>query len=460
MKNDLLAAARRFGMIPKRGGVIVAYSGGADSSALLHSILTLSKELGFPVMAAHVNHMLRGDEADRDEAFCRRTCEAYGIPIEVLKTDVAAYAKERSLGTEDAARQVRYAFFEKLMDTRPEYAVTATAHTASDNAETVLFRLFRGTGPDGLCGIPPKRDRYIRPLLFSTRDDILAYCEANSIEYVTDRTNSDVTYSRNMIRAEIMPAADSLFGDPSKRMAETSLMLSDDRDFLEAEAGKAYAVCSADGGLSAGELLKLHPALRARVILAACRKTGGYTERKHIAIITDALEAGQDGVSFDLPGGIAAHIRRGILMFEKSGKEEELSEDYDMELPSGLTVIPGGAVYLLNGPKENLPEEIRNFNNSSIIAEFGSDRIHGVIRVRNRRNGDTLLYGSMHRKVKKLMCDSRMPAELRRRIPVFTDSDGIFWIPGFRQRDGSRPSDSGVITIVYTENTDILAEDI
>ena len=178
--------------------VLVALSGGADSVALLRVL----RELGYAVRAFHLNHCLRGAESDRDEAFCRTLCAQLGVELTVERVDVAAAAREQSKGVEETARRIRYA---RLHDAA-QGAKIATAHTADDNLETMLFHLVRGTGPKGLAGIPPVRGQIIRPLLQVERAQVETYLASLGQDYVTDSTNMDETYTRNRIRHTVVPA--------------------------------------------------------------------------------------------------------------------------------------------------------------------------------------------------------------------------------------------------------------
>ena len=177
MEEKILNAVKRFSLLSCGESVTVALSGGADSVSLLFALLQLQKKLGISVSAAHFNHMIRGAEADRDEAFAREFCERLGVPFTAGRGDVPQYAAENRISEETAARLLRYAFLEKAD------GLVATAHTASDNFETVLFNLTRGAALGGLCGIPPKRGKFIRPLLFCTREDIEEYCRESSRIY-------------------------------------------------------------------------------------------------------------------------------------------------------------------------------------------------------------------------------------------------------------------------------------
>ena len=179
--------------------VICAVSGGADSVCMLHVLLSLRNTLGITVEAAHFNHQLRGEESDRDEAFVRTLCAELGVVLHVDNGDVRARAAKTHESVEEAARALRYAFFSSLSGR------IATAHTQDDNLETVLLNLTRSTGLAGLCGIPPRRERFIRPMLAVSRAEIEAYLAQNGLSHVTDSTNFLPDARRNRLRQSVIP---------------------------------------------------------------------------------------------------------------------------------------------------------------------------------------------------------------------------------------------------------------
>ena len=187
-------------MINKGDTVIAALSGGADSVALLYVLYSLKNELGFSLAACHVNHNLRGEESDGDERFVRRMCRFLDIPLYVASIKVNDLRQKHD-SLEECARRLRYEFFDSISRGK----LIATAHTASDNCETILINMVRGTALSGICGIPVKRDNIIRPLLYNTRGDIERYCTENSLDYVTDSTNLSDDYTRNKIRHKVVP---------------------------------------------------------------------------------------------------------------------------------------------------------------------------------------------------------------------------------------------------------------
>lgn len=270
MVNKIKETIARYNMLKKDDTVAVAVSGGADSMALLHVLYSLRQELGITVLACHVNHNLRGEESMRDEQFVRDFCDRNKIPVTFFSIDIKS-DKHESL--EEKARKMRYECFEKLCN--EHCAKLATAHTASDNAETVFMNILRGTGTRGLGGIPPVRGNFIRPLLRCTREEIEKYCEENGISYVTDSSNLSDDYTRNKLRHRLIPLLlefnPSLF-DAVSRMTSA---VYDDNSLLDEIAAEAKEKARTESGFSCEVLTMLsHPVL--------CRVVSGILSENSI----------------------------------------------------------------------------------------------------------------------------------------------------------------------------------
>lgn len=245
--------------------VVCGLSGGADSTALLLALSELSGELGFSTAACHLNHGLRGEDSDSDERFCTELCGRLEIPLYKRRENVREYS-EKHESLEETARKVRYDFFEEALAHFGENAVLATAHNANDNAETVLLNLIRGTGLRGLCGIPRERGRIIRPLLLIERREIEEFLAENRQNFVTDKTNFSVEYTRNKIRAKILP--EILEMNPSflstiSRMTEN---LRFDEDFFEQTAEKVLAESKTGRGYLAEKIDECAEPIKTRAV--------------------------------------------------------------------------------------------------------------------------------------------------------------------------------------------------
>ncbi len=269
MVDKIKDTIKRYNMLRQEDVVVVAVSGGADSIALLHALYSLRKELGITVLACHVNHNLRGEESKRDEQFVCKVCSDYKIPVTIYSIDIKADKHE---SIEEKARKMRYECFEKLCN--EHNAKLATAHTASDNTETVFLNILRGTGTKGLCGIPPVRSNIIRPLIRCTRENIEEYCKENELSYVTDSSNLSDDYTRNKLRHKIIPLLlefnPSLF-DGISRMTSA---VYDDNALLEQISYNAKKNAEAENGYSCEKLAELERPVLCRVISSVLSENG------------------------------------------------------------------------------------------------------------------------------------------------------------------------------------------
>ena len=245
MENKVLSAIKRFSLLEKGDVVTVALSGGADSVSLLYALLAVSDELGITVNAAHLNHSIRGEEAERDQQFVTNLCKKLKVELFCEKRDVPAFAKENGLSLELAARKVRYEFLEGVAQGK-----VATAHTASDNLETMIFNLARGTSLKGLSGIPVKRGIYIRPLILCTRQNVEDYCKENEISFVTDSTNLSDDYSRNKIRHNVIPVLKEINCAAEESALRTSFGIAEDISYLESASQEILFKNFDDNGLN------------------------------------------------------------------------------------------------------------------------------------------------------------------------------------------------------------------
>ena len=340
--------------------VAVALSGGADSVALLNLLSELKEEYGFTLLAAHFNHKLRGEEAERDERFVKELCKKQGVKLICGEGNVSEFANREKISTELAARQLRYEFLDKL-----ETDLVATAHTASDNLETVIFNLARGSGIGGLCGIPVKRGKYIRPLLFCTRKQIEDYCGQNGLDFVTDSTNLSDDYTRNRIRHKIVPLLKEINPSVEKSVTNTSLELTFDRDYLDKTAEEEYKKIITDKGLDVKNLGTLHPSLSGRVLRLFCLyKTGITPDYKHTNDLFGVAVA--SGGRCSLEGGFFAGRQKGILKIEKTGSKAEFKVSIERV-------------------KNDLIKKDKKVNNLFLKNLLDCGKIVGEIKVRTRR---------------------------------------------------------------------------
>ncbi len=435
------------------GTVVAAFSGGADSTCMLYLLNEYCNEKGIRLIAAHVNHMIRGNDADSDENFCRDFAEKYGIPIEVEKIDIPRLAKEKGMGLEECARIARYAFFENL--SKKYEAVVATAHNASDNAETVMFNILRGCGTHGLCGILPVRDgKFIRPLIEVNGDDIRSFCKKHDIGYVYDKTNADTDYTRNYIRHVVIPAMKKITSDPSASIEKMSGIVRRDDDFM---LKTAHEKLNGRGFVTRSEINELHEAISSRMLVMlynSVKISNSTIEERHISEIMALSKSGKKESSVSVPGKMKAVIEKDIVYFTKSETNSETQKDF--RYPRDGSVYKNDLYIVtisrgIHSEHIKLSNDEENIYKLSTLRSFAFDKIKNTLIIRNRTEGDSYRYGGIRHKVKKLFIDSKMSSREKSLIPILCDDDGIFWIPGFASRDGIKngEGDNAVVVCVY-----------
>lgn len=425
--------------------IVIGYSGGADSSLLLYALAEIAGERSLRLHAVHINHMLRGADADADEEFCRRTCERLGIPFFSKKFNVREMAQDLGQSEEECARDVRYGFFSEIkgrIESVHEDALVriATAHNATDNAETILFHLARGSGIRGMCGIPPLRDGYIiRPILTLSKEQVLSYCSELGIEYVTDATNSETVYTRNRIRHNILPELRGI--NPSLEAAVLRLTesLRADARYLEHAAEKCYSSLCQGGRepLTREKLLSLDEALRTRVLCRYLEDAGAGYEYTHIDQALRLIARGGD-FSLSLIGRVRLTCRFGVLFVEADTRETDTApKEWEIVLFEGENILPQGGRIFMYSDESRLEEiKIQNIYNLFIKQTLCGDTINSVFRARCRREGDVILSGGHTHKLKKLYSDKKIPKSERHTLPVVERDGAVVWIPDVRLADG------------------------
>ncbi len=424
--------------------MLTAYSGGADSAALLVLTEQYCRRRGIPLTAVHVHHGIRGAEADRDAAFCASFCAARGIDFLLVNVDAPAYSASHAVGLEEAARVLRY---EQLTQIASETEGTriATAHSADDTLETVLFRLVRGTALDGLGGIPPVRENIIRPLLGCTAEEIRDFCRRENIPYVTDSTNADTAYTRNFIRGEIVPLLSRISPEPALAVSRMCESLRTDAGFLREMAQDILGQTAKETFIRLDRLNSLHDALLSRCIMILYENAAGGRRdlsAKHIHDVMRAVRAG--GFSrISLPGDITAVVAGRLLSMEH-GKAEIPEVDVDFRVPimfgDNLFAQYGFGIRMERSWTVDFPEkeeDCQNIYKLSTRTAIPFDTINGTVFVRFRRGGDSIRTGGMTRSVKKMLNEARLTPAERTRLPIICDGSGILWIPGLPHRDGN-----------------------
>lgn len=399
MLNKVCAFIRLQKLIAPGDHVICALSGGADSVALLWAMYLLRDKLKITVSAAHFNHQLRAEESDRDQAFCRQLCQRYEIPLFVGSSQVQAGKK----GLEAAAREARYAFFESLS------GKIATAHTADDNAETVLMHLVRGTGLKGLGGISPARGNIIRPMLTVTRQEVLSFLQEYCLGYMEDSSNALDAFLRNRIRHHIMPLLYQENPSLAENLSQMALRLRQDEEVLQSMTAGQLPDVSA--------LRQIPEPLRKRHLANFLERSGvKEPEGEHIQLAESLVFSEKPSAKANFPGGVV--ICRNYDRLEKQTAADSL-EMQELSCP-GTVELPRLGIRVCC---EVASQQVLKWDRFTVFSQ-------GKLFIRSRRTKDAIQLQGGTKSLKELMIDKKIPAAERDQIPVICDDAGILGVWG------------------------------
>ena len=385
MLNKLREFSRQQDLIQKGDKIVCAVSGGADSMALLWALYLLKEEWDLEISAAHFNHHLRGEESDRDEAFVREFCDGYGIPLHVGSGHIVPGKK----GLEAAARDARYAFLRSLS------GKIATAHTADDNAETLLMHLVRGTGLKGLGGIMPQNGSVIRPMLSITRQEIEDFLAEYAVDYITDSSNNGDDFLRNRIRHHVMPLLKEENPRLSQNLSAMALRLRQDEEALAQQA-------AFEGAPQVEALRNMAPAVRARALEKFLKDSGvKEPEAVHIRQADSLVFSENPSARANFPGGLI------------------IGRKYDI-----LTIVSADTGEIPYRIHCEAAEEIINTADTFTVVPVGE------VCIRSRQSGDAIRLPGGAKTLKKILIDRKIPAAERSRIPVLCDDLGILAVGG------------------------------
>ena len=424
MNNLFIRAIEENQLVSDGDTVTVALSGGADSVSLLHMFVQVKDEYNLTLYAAHINHLIRGDEAERDEEFCKNLCKTYGIELFVKRVDVPSLSKELKISEELCGRNVRYEFFDEVA--KIKNSKIATAHTLSDNAETLIYNIARGTSVNGLRSIPVKRGYIIRPLIYCNREYIENYCSENSLQFVTDSTNLTDDYTRNRIRHNVITELRKLnpsFEFSVKRLCEDA---NDVCEYIDKQSQRELENCKTNFGYDAEKLSRLDKALRRNVIIKICRANGAISvEHIHIELIENILSSGG---AVDICNGYKAVVRQNIFrVFNKQNNQISDEEIYLTDILNSDFIFNGNnySVRKVNTDEAKLLSEQSENNCLFCITQSQLER--AVIRTRQSSDRFTYPDRKVTKPLRKVMNEMRIPQEIRDLIPLVAVENQVLW---------------------------------
>jgi len=457
------ATSDRLGMMPFDAPVLALVSGGADSVCLLRVLA--AGELGptGPLSVLHVNHQLRGDDADADAGFVRDLCDSLGVEVTIVRFDVGQYAADSGLNLEDAGRRVRYRFAEEALDAacsaarmHPERGRIAVAHTRDDRVETFLMRAITGSGAGGLSSIPYARGRIVRPMLDCDRAAVRAHLEALGQPWREDASNSDVTRLRALVRSRIVPVAEQV--NPAFREAlsrSIDLLAGDDAllSRLASDFSRDFAVLTPEGRLEFDRsfMVTLDPAMARRTVRSAL--IGAFPEASRLdASHVEALVTGLSADSFarDLPDGLRAETEYGKLVVSRAGTEPPVLAPCLLPLPGNAALGSAGSIVAESVGLADIAGDA-----DSVTIDAGDMR---TLVVDTARPGDRMrpLGMSGSRKLSDILTDAKVPRRLRPAVPVVRDGERVVWLAGVRMSNEYRvgPKTERAIRLTWEREAD------
>ena len=458
MKELVRETIEKYDLIDRFDKVVIGVSGGHDSMTLLYVLYSLKEELEFDIAVAHINHGIRGKEADADEEYVRGISKELGLEFYSYKANMDEYAREYKLTSEEAGREIRYDFFRRTLKEANARKI-AVAHNKDDQAETLLMRFMRGTGIDGLRGMEFKARDIIRPILAVERSKIEKYCEDMNIDPRIDKTNAMPIYGRNKVRLELIPYIEDTFNSAIiNTLSRTSEIMKTDSDFLMEYTKNQYEkflkkTSKSSVVLNTLGVKSLHESIKTRVIRHAIEVLNTNLkgiEKKHIEDILDLIKKNETGKQINIINNIVVRISYEDLIIEKNieAKDIRFKENID---ENGTVVIEE----LASKIKASIysKEDVNIDFNNKLVKCFDYDNIKSVIYVRNRKNGDRFSPFGMKgsKKLKDFFIDEKIPKEERDKIPLVLDGEEIIWVVGLRISENYKVSSNtkNVLVLEY-----------
>ncbi len=427
---------RKFDMFCIGSKIVVGISGGPDSTVLLHVLYHLRERFKIKIRAAYLNHCLRGEEVEREKEWVKDFTRKLGVPLICDCIDVALLAKEKRMSLESAAREARYGFLEHVANQVGASRI-AVGHTASDQAETLLMRLVRGSGLDGLAGIPPVRGRVVRPMIEVFRWEVEEYCQRHNLTPREDSTNRDVSFFRNSIRLELIPYLTKRYNPKLPEiLVQTTDILRVDKEFLQELASKAEEKVLKRRNdkiliMDIKTLSRFHLSLKRRLIRNAIERLKGNLRGITYDHINDVIKLlGCKGTKIlNLPEDVRVIKQYDELILSQQGFFAPSFFSF-LEIP-GKTEIPQLNLSFETEITTEVPVE---FSSDPFEVYFDFDKLPKPLFIRPRKEGDRFVPLGMkeEKKLKKFFIDAKVPLVQRDKVPILVGGDKILWVVGYR----------------------------
>lgn len=427
MKYKVVKTINEHNMLKENDKVLVALSGGADSVCLLNILIDLKEKYSLSIYAAHLNHCLRGQESNRDEDFVKKLCKSKGIKLFVKKIDINSLAKKEKTSIELCGRNERYNFFKEIAEEKK--CKIATAHTASDNVETLLFNISRGSSLKGISGIPYTRSNIIRPILEMTRNEVEEYCLKNNLKYVTDSTNLTDKYTRNNIRHNVVPVLKEINTNLEEAVLRLNTQVRQVDDFLNSYSKEALKSNKVYGGYNSKALSNLHKAAITNCIRILLDKNNikSYTA-KHIELCYKIIK---DKGSVELPGGFVAVSSQNLFRILDNNKKLETFKEISI-----IKIIEDNKKIKYNNKTYEFC--LKTFKNSKETEKKEKEPFKNIITsyimdstvLRTRKSGDVFMFpkSSGSKLLNKVLIDKKIPKEKRDSLLLIANNNKILWM--------------------------------
>lgn len=458
MINKFKENIKSYGLIKEHDNIVIGLSGGHDSIALLSCLYKFKASLNYNLIVCHVNHGVRGLDADKDQEFTRQLARELNLPYHTINVDMVQYGKDKRISPEEAGRILRYGFFRQVLDGYGGGKI-AVAHNLNDQVETVLMRIIRGTGLDGLKAMDYIQGDIIRPLLNVSRKDIEEYIEVNQLATVLDKTNLESIYTRNKIRLELIPYLEENFNPKLEdSIFKLSMMAKEDSEFIERYTREKFdsMLILISGNkliLDRNIYMDQDEAIKSRLIRMGISSILGDLNgigESHVSLTKDLIGRGTTGKYLNIYEDIIVRLSYDEIIIERLA--EKVNYSYDLGLNDSIYIEELG-----------LRITSKLLDRSNLESKLGKDtkyvdldKLCGSLRVRNRKNGDIFTPFGMKgkKKLKDYFIDRKVPRDLRDEIPLIEDDENIIYILGMDINNNYRLDDKTkkILAINYEYN--------